>query len=492
VLAEIDAEGLVPCIVREMSDDEAREIALIDNLQRADVPPLEEADAYEALRQQLGTDEAIAVRVGKPIEYIAKRLRLVKLGPSSRQALAERLITIDHALLLARLGLEDEEAALKWTLDRNAGSTVKLDKIIADCIERRDRPRENRYYGTYAEPETVLKLKAHIEQTSGRRLALAPWDLDDAKLVPAVGPCVGCPQNTAANNSLFGDLAIQDATCADGICFESKRAAFVQIQLVKANTEQITVRLSYKSSEAAPRMAKDGSGPNEHQVLRYGQWLDVKKGSCDYVRNGVTVDWEQGAYGLKPNGKPGVTKLVCIAVGCKVHPKSYEKKAEAGSGVRDSKAEQEKRAKNQQLHIEENKKRLAFLGAALEGVTQISAAPMRRLALEGLTEYGDPWKVSQALVPGIKKILEASPVSSAEFAKAVAIASMAGDELAVDIDFNYSDCSNNGRAELIKVVRGLGFNGPTPWDKPATESKAAKPVAKKAAKKAAKKKGGKP
>ena len=115
---------VAPCIVREMTDDEARELAIVDNLQRQDMPALEEADAYEALRQQLGDAERIAARVGKPVEYVAKRLRLVSLGTYSRQALAERLITVDHALLLARLGAEEmKRAALKWTLERTARIT---------------------------------------------------------------------------------------------------------------------------------------------------------------------------------------------------------------------------------------------------------------------------------------------------------------------------------------------------------------------------------
>jgi hypothetical protein len=61
-----------------------------------------------------------------------------------------------------------------------------------------------------------------------------------------------------------------------------KRSAFVEIALGKAAAvgESEGVKISWKPSEAAPRMLKDGTGPNLVAVLRRGQWVEVKKGSC--------------------------------------------------------------------------------------------------------------------------------------------------------------------------------------------------------------------
>lgn len=486
-----------PCIVREMTDDEARELALVDNLQREEMPALEEADAYEALRQQLGTAETIAARVGKPIEYVAKRLRLVTLGAFSRQALAERLITIDHALLLARLGDEDEAKALKWTLDHSAGIKVKLDKVIEGALLSRRR-REKERYGPW-EPQSVARLKNHIEQESGRALSKAPWDLDDATLAPEVGACNGCPQNTASNSSLFSDLNIANATCADAVCFEFKRGAFVQIQLLAAGGEKKAARLSWKSSTVRPKMGllPSAYSPEEKpgdphylahlsRVLREGQWRAAKKGSCPYVISGVTVDWYDG-YGEKKR-KPGETLTVCVVEKCEAHPKGYEQKAAAsGPGnSRDPEAEKARREKNRQLAAEENKLRLAFIGEALKGITTIPAPAIRVIAFEALPGWDEALEVLDTLLPDLVKIIKTAKVDSPELAKAIALASIPQDELMVDCG-GYRDESKDGRADLIKTIRGLGYHGPDPWAKPEKAAPPKKAAAKKAVKKAAKK-----
>lgn len=362
----------VPCIVRPMTDAEARELALVDNLQREDVPALEEADAYEALRQQMGGVQAVARRVGKPVDHVAKRLRLVTLGTHTRRALAERLITIDHALLLARLGTEEEDAALKWCLDNQAGSKTTVEKVVEACVGRRDRARDP-WHG-YSEPKTVLQLKARIEQTSGRKLSRAPWSLDDAHLVPGVGTCAGCPSNTAANDLLFGDLNIAEATCSDGICFEAKRAQFVHLAVSAAGGEKTVARLSWNEGSVRPKMTvgRAVEGPKSlnsfvatadlAKVLKHGQWVEAKLGSCPDVIQGVTVNWLE-AYGKKER-KPGETLTVCVVEGCKAHPKSYERKSEgAGSKALDEKAEKARREANKAKEVEENKKRMAVISA---------------------------------------------------------------------------------------------------------------------------------
>ncbi|RLA86339.1 MAG: chromosome partitioning protein ParB [Deltaproteobacteria bacterium] len=100
----------VPVIVREVSDREALEIALVENLQRQDLNPLEEAEAYRVLIEDFGyTQEEVAKRVGKDRSSVANALRLLKLPAEVKEALKEGRITAGHARAILSAGpLEDQ------------------------------------------------------------------------------------------------------------------------------------------------------------------------------------------------------------------------------------------------------------------------------------------------------------------------------------------------------------------------------------------------
>jgi ParB family chromosome partitioning protein len=102
----------VPAILREASDREAFELALVENLQRADLNAIEEAEAFEVLSTEHGlTQEQIAVRVGKERSTVANALRLLKLPPEVRDAVREGQLDMGHARAL--LGVDGAEAIRK-------------------------------------------------------------------------------------------------------------------------------------------------------------------------------------------------------------------------------------------------------------------------------------------------------------------------------------------------------------------------------------------
>lgn len=314
----------IPVECRGMSDAEAREAQIVENLQRADVHPLDEAEAFQEMLATLGSIAAVAAKLGKEQAYVAKCLRLVSLTLPSTDALRGGLITIEHALLLARLAEAEQNAALKWTLDHSAGSTMKVEKVLENARVRKDA--SGRQYQW--EPQSIVKLKAFIEAESGILLSRAPWSLEDEDyLLPDVGPCSECPKNTKANTPLFGDLEMGEATCTDGACFGAKTAGFVRIEMRKAGHDDtskpkvLVPRLSWKYSGVKPPMV-DGT-PNAAKVLKYGQWVVAKPKSCSFVRVGVTVDWNETSGQML--GLPGEVLQVCIAMGCKAHPKDWEK-----------------------------------------------------------------------------------------------------------------------------------------------------------------------
>jgi ParB family chromosome partitioning protein len=108
----------VPVIVRQASDRQHLELAIIENVQRADLGPLEEAEAYQHLVQDFGlSQEQVADRVGKSRVAVTNTLRLLGLSARVKQALTDKLITEGHARAL--LGLptaKAQEAALQTVL----------------------------------------------------------------------------------------------------------------------------------------------------------------------------------------------------------------------------------------------------------------------------------------------------------------------------------------------------------------------------------------
>jgi ParB family transcriptional regulator, chromosome partitioning protein len=102
----------VPVVVRALSDAESLEVALIENLQRDDLSPLEEAAAYQKLIDEFGhTQEQIAERVGKSRPAISNTLRLLRLPDSIKQELARGRLSAGHARVL--LSIDNADAQLR-------------------------------------------------------------------------------------------------------------------------------------------------------------------------------------------------------------------------------------------------------------------------------------------------------------------------------------------------------------------------------------------
>jgi len=108
----------VPIIVRQASDRQLLELALIENIQRADLGPLEEAEAYQHLVQDFGlSQEQVAERVGKSRVAVTNTLRLLGLSAKVKQALVDKHIAEGHArALLGLTSAKAQEAALQTVL----------------------------------------------------------------------------------------------------------------------------------------------------------------------------------------------------------------------------------------------------------------------------------------------------------------------------------------------------------------------------------------
>jgi ParB family transcriptional regulator, chromosome partitioning protein len=104
----------IPAIVREAADAEALELALVENLLREDLNPLEEAEAYQKLLADFGwTQEELATRVGKDRSTIANTLRLLKLPDAIQDDLRAGKLTMGHARALIALTTQAEQLKLR-------------------------------------------------------------------------------------------------------------------------------------------------------------------------------------------------------------------------------------------------------------------------------------------------------------------------------------------------------------------------------------------
>lgn len=124
----------LPVIVRELGDRQVLEIALVENLQREDLSPIEEAEGYQRLIDEFGhTQEALAQEIGKSRSHIANTLRLLKLPEIVRRFLEEGKLTAGHARTL--LSADDPEALARSIIERGLSvrdteAVVQMGKLV--------------------------------------------------------------------------------------------------------------------------------------------------------------------------------------------------------------------------------------------------------------------------------------------------------------------------------------------------------------------------
>jgi ParB family chromosome partitioning protein len=130
----------VPAVVRDLTDQEALELALVENLQREDLSPVEEARGYQALLAMGLTQEEVAKRVGKARSTVANALRLLQLPEEVLEALERGEITAGHARALLMLEPQDRLWGLREILEK--GLSVRQAEALRERLSRERRPQE--------------------------------------------------------------------------------------------------------------------------------------------------------------------------------------------------------------------------------------------------------------------------------------------------------------------------------------------------------------
>jgi ParB family chromosome partitioning protein len=176
--SQIAGKTTVPAILRQVSDEQAMEITIVENLQRADLNPMEQARAFERLSREFHmTQEQMAQRTGKDRATVANFLRLLKL-PSSIQARVESgELTFGHArALLAFQHAEEMEAAAQRVVDRSL-SVRQTESYVQELIDpsrkakkgpKPPAPVDANVRDAQERLQRALGLKVTIEDRNGR------------------------------------------------------------------------------------------------------------------------------------------------------------------------------------------------------------------------------------------------------------------------------------------------------------------------------------
>ena len=159
----------VPVVIHEVSDQQQLEWAIIENVQRADLSPLEEAEAYYQLEEEFGLSHgAIAKQVGKSRSAVTNIIRLRKLSAPAKKALVDRVITEGHARAL--LGLKKEgaqERALKTITSLNLN--VRQTEVLVKKLNGEDAPKEEK---KKAKSPEVLDIENRLQSRFETKVSL--------------------------------------------------------------------------------------------------------------------------------------------------------------------------------------------------------------------------------------------------------------------------------------------------------------------------------
>lgn len=190
----------IPCIIREMTDEQAFDAMITENLQRQDVDPVEEAEAFSLLLENGNAIEDISIRFGKSIRFVQDRVKLKGLIPELIEMLRKDLIPISGAMLLAKLDTESQKKFLERRVNPEEGVT------LADIKD-------------YLDDLFCVIDKAQF--------------FEDDKFSDDIPACSGCINNTANHGCLFYEMKGTEQKCINRECFAKKQAEYVKYRVMK-------------------------------------------------------------------------------------------------------------------------------------------------------------------------------------------------------------------------------------------------------------------
>jgi ParB family chromosome partitioning protein len=162
----------IPAIIREVTDTESLEIALIENLNRQDLNPIEEADGYARLANDLGlTQEKIAKRMGKSREAVANTIRLLKLPRKVKEDMIAGKLTMGHARALLGLSTEKEIEAMRRKI---VGQMLTVRQTEAQVTQTKGETGNPAVKKKAKKDIFIRNLEMELERRLGTKVEIAP------------------------------------------------------------------------------------------------------------------------------------------------------------------------------------------------------------------------------------------------------------------------------------------------------------------------------
>jgi ParB family chromosome partitioning protein len=190
----------IPVVIREVEEQEMLEIALIENVQREDLNPVDEADAYRVLSEQFGMTQAqIADRVGKDRSTVANTMRLLRLPEEVRRRVSQGALSMGHARALLGLDSQERQVSLAREIETRKLSVREVEKRVHQLTSGKAAPVARRKKPEIADLEERMQrwlgTKVRISERAGRgRLTVEFYSADDLDRVIEVfraGPKLG-------------------------------------------------------------------------------------------------------------------------------------------------------------------------------------------------------------------------------------------------------------------------------------------------------------
>jgi ParB family chromosome partitioning protein len=342
----------LPARVEDMTDIEVREAQIVENLQRADVPPIDEAYAYAELIKSKTTKhtvETIAAKIGKSASYVRQRLALSSLGKQYADKVRSGELPVAHAQLIARFDSKGQIAAYKEAT--KWGNLQPLDT-----------------FKLYVQAETV---KAAMKSP--------PWKDNEA----AQAEIARVTGQTGGGKTLFGEKAA--ASYDDPVEYATALAAYLKITIDQ-----------HKADKKPLTLISDRYSTSKGVLGSSGYELASSVKGCKSAHDGLIVEGDD----------VGRILHICTDKECPAHHPKAKRSARSNAEKAESAAEKKKREQEQKREEAAKKRADAAFVAALDKVKDpLSDGQLDVLFNIVTTEWGyETEKVASAF--GIQPIVE--------------------------------------------------------------------------------------